>query len=319
MVFASGVLLCVSILYTYTHPPTSYSKQFHRTLEMTIDSDKKTKKKSKIKSEGDHKRKLEDTEELQAVVETKKDKKKKKKEEASSDGSVPNGSDEKISSKKIKKMKKNQEEGEKIDGSVQDCDGEVRETNEGIVVSGKDVNDSKFRPLKSFEEAGLPDEVLECCKTFDKPSPIQANSWRFLLEGRDFIGIAKTGSGSYFYGVFRWFVFGLVLRCKGVEFVLFFISHLCRNILGYCLFYDVVSTGKTLAFGVPAIMHVLNKKKNKTCKRVNPQCLVLSPTRELAQQVSILLLGCCVPVLVPNPFNACTICCLVLNKVQFDQ
>lgn len=208
---------------------------------MAIDSDKKSKKKNKIKSEGEHKRKLEDTEELQAVVETKKDKKKKKKEEGLSDGSVLNGSDEKISSKKIKKMKKNEEEGEKIDGSVQDCDGEVRESNEGIVVSGKDVNDSKFRPLKSFEEAGLPDEVLECCKTFDKPSPIQANSWRFLLEGRDFIGIAKTGSG------------------------------------------------KTLAFGVPAIMHVLNKKKNKTCKRVNPQCLVLSPTRELAQQISDVL------------------------------
>lgn len=45
-------------------------------------------------------------------------------------------------------------------------------------------------------------------------------------------------------------------------------------------------SGKTLAFGVPAIMHVLNKRENKTPKRVNPRCLVLSPTRELAQQVS---------------------------------
>ncbi|XP_074381828.1 DEAD-box ATP-dependent RNA helicase 5-like isoform X1 [Apium graveolens] len=95
----------------------------------------------------------------------------------------------------MKKIKKNHEECEKIDGSVQDCDGEVRESNEGIVISRKDVNDSKFMPLKSFEEAGLRDEVLECCKTFDKPSPIQANSWRFLLEGRDFIGIVKTGPG----------------------------------------------------------------------------------------------------------------------------
>ncbi|KAL8125512.1 hypothetical protein AgCh_012978 [Apium graveolens] len=32
-------------------------------------------------------------------------------------------------------------------------------------------------------------------------------------------------------------------------------------------------------------MHVLNKKKNQTSKRVNPQCLVLSRTRELAQKV----------------------------------
>lgn len=161
---------------------------------MAIDSDKKSKKKNKMKAESEHKRKLEDTEERPAVVETKKDKKKKKREEALSGGSVLNGSDEKVSSKKIKKD--NQEEGEKIDGSVQDCDGEVRESIEGVVVSGKDVNESKFRPLKSFVEAGLPDEVLECCKTFNKPSPIQANSWRFLLGGRDFIGIAKTGSGS---------------------------------------------------------------------------------------------------------------------------
>lgn len=44
-------------------------------------------------------------------------------------------------------------------------------------------------------------------------------------------------------------------------------------------------SGKTLAFGVPAIMHILQKRKNKTSKRLNPLCLVLSPTRELAQQV----------------------------------
>ncbi|KAL8091061.1 hypothetical protein AgCh_040241 [Apium graveolens] len=111
-----------------------------------------------------------------ASSEKKKDKKKKKKEEALSDGSVLNGSDDKVSSKKMKKIKKIHEECEKIDGSVQDCDGEVRESNEG----------------------------------------------------------------------------------------------------------------KTLAFGVPTIMHVLNKKKNQISKRVNPQCHVLSPTRELAQQVRIM-------------------------------
>ncbi|KAL0447718.1 UNVERIFIED_CONTAM: DEAD-box ATP-dependent RNA helicase 5 [Sesamum latifolium] len=59
----------------------------------------------------------------------------------------------------------------------------------------------------------------------------------FLLDGRDFIGIAATGSG------------------------------------------------KTIAFGVPAIMHVLSKRKGKTAKKRNPLCLVLSPTRELAQQI----------------------------------
>lgn len=44
-------------------------------------------------------------------------------------------------------------------------------------------------------------------------------------------------------------------------------------------------TGKTLAFGIPAVMHVLKKRKSKASKGRNPLCLVLSPTRELAQQV----------------------------------
>lgn len=45
-------------------------------------------------------------------------------------------------------------------------------------------------------------------------------------------------------------------------------------------------SGKTLAFGVPALMHILQKDNKKTSKKTVPRCLVLSPTRELAQQVS---------------------------------
>ncbi|OMO93467.1 hypothetical protein COLO4_16900 [Corchorus olitorius] len=44
-------------------------------------------------------------------------------------------------------------------------------------------------------------------------------------------------------------------------------------------------SGKTLAFGVPAMMHVLSKRKGKSSKGKNPLCLVLSPTRELAEQI----------------------------------
>ncbi|GFZ17096.1 DEA(D/H)-box RNA helicase family protein [Actinidia rufa] len=127
-----------------------------------------------------------------------------------------------------------------LDGSNEECDGE-RESCSGVVVSGKDTKEIKYTALKTFAESGLPKEVLECCKSFDKPSPIQSHSWPYLLNNRDFIGIAATGSG------------------------------------------------KTLAFGVPAIMHVLQKQKSKTSKRVNPLCLVLSPTRELAQQISDVL------------------------------
>ncbi|EPS60266.1 hypothetical protein M569_14538, partial [Genlisea aurea] len=117
----------------------------------------------------------------------------------------------------------------------------TRESN-GVTIHGKYVNESKYKTLESFSESGLPAEVLQCCKNFDRPSPIQSHSWPFLLDGQDFIGIAATGSG------------------------------------------------KTLAFGVPAIMHVLNKRKNqKTSKNKKPICLVLSPTRELAQQIAAVL------------------------------
>lgn len=44
-------------------------------------------------------------------------------------------------------------------------------------------------------------------------------------------------------------------------------------------------SGKTLAFGVPALMHILQKRKSQATKKLRPLCLVLSPTRELAQQV----------------------------------
>ncbi|KAF6135853.1 hypothetical protein GIB67_028172 [Kingdonia uniflora] len=111
-----------------------------------------------------------------------------------------------------------------------------------VVVSGNNTKESKYAALGSFSEAKLPDQVLECCKSFSKPSPIQAHAWPFLLDGRDLIGIAATGSG------------------------------------------------KTLAFGIPALMHILGKEKKNASKRVNPLCLVLSPTRELAQQIADVLL-----------------------------
>ncbi|KAE9596899.1 putative RNA helicase [Lupinus albus] len=111
-------------------------------------------------------------------------------------------------------------------------------TERVVVVTGKDVEDSKYAAVKTFAESGIPEKVLECCKGFKNPSPIQSRAWPFLLDGRDLIGIAATGSG------------------------------------------------KTLAFGIPAIMHIMKKGKNKSAKGRKPLCLMLSPTRELAQQIS---------------------------------
>ncbi|KAJ9446580.1 DEAD-box ATP-dependent RNA helicase 5 [Diplonema papillatum] len=52
----------------------------------------------------------------------------------------------------------------------------------------------KYDPV-GFSDSGLPSDVLKCCAGFTDPTPIQAQSWPMLLDGRDVIGIAKTGSG----------------------------------------------------------------------------------------------------------------------------
>lgn len=177
-------------------------------------------KKSKNKNK-QHKRKLEENTEPSEVAvsvePTKKDKKNKKKNRDMSTEyhqeqefvkereTLLNGSDEKSEKKRQKKENLSNgsaeifEEIKKYSGHGAGT-GEDRESaDEGVTVSGKDVNDSKYKALESFSEPGLPDKVMECCKNFDKPSPIQSHSWPFLLAGRDFIGIAKTGSGIIFF------------------------------------------------------------------------------------------------------------------------
>ena len=84
-----------------------------------------------------------------------------------------------------------------------------------------------------FEELGLSNEVIMAIADlgFEETTPIQAQAIPLLLEGRDVIGQAQTG------------------------------------------------TGKTAAFGIPAIERLDPKSKK-------PQVLVLCPTRELAIQVA---------------------------------
>ena len=85
----------------------------------------------------------------------------------------------------------------------------------------------------SFDSFGLPDELLQTVNNlgYESPSPIQAESIPPLLEGRDILGQAQTGSG------------------------------------------------KTAAFALPLLSRLDLSKRS-------PQILVLTPTRELAIQVS---------------------------------
>lgn len=84
----------------------------------------------------------------------------------------------------------------------------------------------------TFDDLGLKKEILQSVKDagFTIPSPIQAAAIPFILQGRDIVGQAHTG------------------------------------------------TGKTAAFGLPAL--------NNIDPRNGVGILVITPTRELATQVS---------------------------------
>lgn len=53
------------------------------------------------------------------------------------------------------------------------------------------------KPLSTFEEASFPREIHDTLmrQGFVEPTPIQAQGWPMALSGRDFVGIAQTGSG----------------------------------------------------------------------------------------------------------------------------
>lgn len=70
--------------------------------------------------------------------------------------------------------------------SADDEDARAAETSEGT-----DSTDL------SFDKLGLPSDILEAVKKvgFETPSPIQARTIPALLEGRDVVGLAQTGTG----------------------------------------------------------------------------------------------------------------------------
>lgn len=137
----------------------------------------------------------------------KKKKKKSKHSEETQEVEVPqevtNG--EELSNKEKKKKKKRKREENEMENKKKKETDKVPEdsgvsnggeSEQKVVVTGKDVEEAKYAALTCFAESKLPENVLDCCKTFQKPSPIQSHSWPFLLDGRDLIGIAKTGSGN---------------------------------------------------------------------------------------------------------------------------
>ena len=53
------------------------------------------------------------------------------------------------------------------------------------------------KPVFTFEEPGFSSTIYDVLmrQGFVEPTPIQAQGWPMALCGRDFVGIAQTGSG----------------------------------------------------------------------------------------------------------------------------
>ena len=74
------------------------------------------------------------------------------------------------------------------------------DTEEGKKLTKQINSDTKYYPLSTFKSASgaVSQKLLDQCTKvngFAKPSPIQAQSWPILTNGRDVVGIAETGSG----------------------------------------------------------------------------------------------------------------------------
>lgn len=73
--------------------------------------------------------------------------------------------------------------------------GEIRAYREHreIIVRGRNVPN----PVFTFEEPGFSSSIFDTLmrQGFVEPTPIQAQGWPMALSGRDFVGIAQTGSG----------------------------------------------------------------------------------------------------------------------------
>jgi ATP-dependent RNA helicase RhlE len=92
--------------------------------------------------------------------------------------------------------------------------------------------------MESFDKLGLIEPLLRALRKaqYEKPTPIQADAIPYLLDGRDLIGSAQTG------------------------------------------------TGKTAAFSLPMLQRFA--ETGGPAARKAPRALILTPTRELANQVS---------------------------------
>mmetsp|Transcript_11405 Transcript_11405/g.14839 ORF Transcript_11405/g.14839 Transcript_11405/m.14839 type:complete len:251 (+) Transcript_11405:154-906(+) len=159
----------------------------------TKDDNVSLKKSKKKKSEGDDK--------------TKKKKKKKEKNKDSSKKASKNkkkgkkrkSADEKDVSAVVKSSKK--QKSESSPSLTSEDIAAFHKENRITMHLNKNQSVEEFAPFTTFAATknGFPESTLKvidaCCGTFEKPSPIQAQSWPILQKDMDLVGVAATGSG----------------------------------------------------------------------------------------------------------------------------
>ena len=85
-------------------------------------------------------------------------------------------------------MKKTLNGSSSLDSVPQSVVDEFYKKNE-IQISG----DLVFKPIMSFKQLNIDENIKGILNKFEKPTPIQASCWPICLSGRDVIGIAETG------------------------------------------------------------------------------------------------------------------------------
>ena len=155
------------------------------------------------------------------------------------------------------------------------------------------ITNHKFAELQISAESR---RALSTVFKYEYMTTVQAETLPLILsEGgnKDCLAKAKTGTGASLLLCVLLLIFYNSIDCLvGLFFSIVSLTTIFNTpILCVCIIYVYIHTGKTLAFMIPTIELIISKNNNKQSSSSSSSssdiyCLVISPTRELAQQIS---------------------------------